>query len=130
MTRRFWPVRPDFDMISRQIRSHVPSADQPVTLMHKPMWAVLALLAVAPLSAFAADATPPKPSEEGIPVTDPLVKAKCGGCHQADAKGNLTRISWIRTTPEGWEQAVKRMVRLNGLTLKPGEARQIVHYLA
>ena len=28
-----------------------------------------------------------------------------------DEKGNLSRISWERTTPEGWEEAIKRMVR-------------------
>jgi len=46
---------------------------------------------------------PAGPSEEGIPVTSELVLNKCGGCHVKDAKGNLSRISWIRTTPEGWE---------------------------
>jgi quinohemoprotein amine dehydrogenase len=47
-----------------------------------------------------------------------------------DDKGNLSRISWIRTTPEGWEEAIKRMIRLNGLTLQPAEARSIVKYLS
>ena len=50
-------------------------------------------------------------SEPGIPVTDPLVVAKCSGCHSKDDKGNLTRISWERSSPEGWQQAIKRMVR-------------------
>ncbi len=68
--------------------------------------------------------------EEGIPVTDSLVISRCGTCHTKDAKGNLSRISWERTTPEGWEQAIKRMVRLNGLTITPVEARSIVKYLA
>jgi quinohemoprotein amine dehydrogenase len=68
--------------------------------------------------------------EEGIPVTDPLVIAKCGTCHTKDDKGNLSRISWERTTPEGWEEAIKRMVRLNGLTISPAEARSVVKYLA
>ena len=63
------------------------------------------------------------PVEEGIPVTDALVISRCGTCHTKDAKGNLSRISWERTTPEGWEQAIKRMVRLNGLTITPAEAR-------
>lgn len=70
-----------------------------------------------------------KPTE-GIPVTDPLVIAKCSGCHKKDDKGNLTRISWERTTPEGWEEVIKRMVRLNGLTLRPDEARSIVKSLS
>lgn len=72
----------------------------------------------------------PPETEAGIPVTDGLTKERCGTCHKADDKANLTRISWIRTTPEGWEQAIKRMVRLNGLQLKPEEARHILSYLS
>ena len=68
--------------------------------------------------------------EEGIPVTNQLVIEKCSGCHAKDAKSNLARISWERSTPEGWEEAVKRMVRLRGLSLKPEEARAIVKYLS
>src|SRR5215469_3914853 len=68
--------------------------------------------------------------EEGIPVTDALTISKCGVCHTKDAKGNLSRISWERTTPEGWEEAIKRMVRLNGLQITPDDARHIVKYLA
>ena len=67
---------------------------------------------------------------EGIPVTDPLVAAKCGTCHKKDDKGNLTRISWERTTPEGWEEVIKRMVRLNGLAITPEEARMILKSLS
>jgi quinohemoprotein amine dehydrogenase len=76
-----------------------------------------------------ATATDEKP-EEGIPVTNPLVVSKCGTCHTKDAKGNLSRISWERSTPEGWEEAIKRMVRLNGLVIDPADARTIVKYLA
>ncbi len=68
--------------------------------------------------------------EPGIPVTNKLVVQKCGGCHAQDKDGNMTRISWVRTTPEGWEEAIKRMIRLNGLSLTTPEAREIVHYLA
>jgi quinohemoprotein amine dehydrogenase len=70
------------------------------------------------------------PNEPGIPVTDPLVIAKCGGCHAKDAQGNLERISWERATPEGWEEALKRMIRLNGVSLTPAEAKSIIKYLA
>lgn len=69
-------------------------------------------------------------TDQGIPVTDTLTKDKCGGCHAADAKGNLTRISWVRSTPEGWAQTIKRMVKLNGAVIEPDEARRIVQYLA
>ncbi len=65
-----------------------------------------------------------------IPVTDPLVVAKCSGCHRKDDKGNLTRISSVRSAPEGWQQAIKRMVRLHGVQLTPDEARRIVQYLS
>lgn len=67
---------------------------------------------------------------DGIPVTDPLVISKCSGCHRKDEKGNLTRISWERTTPEGWQEVIKRMVRSNGLQLTPDEARAIVKSLS
>jgi quinohemoprotein amine dehydrogenase len=68
--------------------------------------------------------------EAGFPVKDQLTLSKCGGCHAADVKGNMTRISYIRTTPEGWEEAIKRMIRLNGLQLSPDEARSILRYLS
>ena len=71
-----------------------------------------------------------KETEGGIPVTDHLTIEKCGGCHQADSYGNLSRISWIRTTPEGWEEAIKRMVELNNVRLGPDEAHRIVRYLS
>jgi quinohemoprotein amine dehydrogenase len=92
-------------------------------------WVILAALSgVTPALAQQA-ATEEKP-EEGIPVTDPLVIAKCGTCHAKDEKGNLSRISLERATPEGWEEAIKRMVRLNGVTLAPAEARSILKYLS
>jgi quinohemoprotein amine dehydrogenase len=68
--------------------------------------------------------------EEGIPVTNVLVVEKCGTCHTKDDQGNLSRISWERTTPEGWEEAIKRMVRLNGLQMTPAEGRTILKYLS
>src|ERR1700686_3840664 len=98
--------------------------------------AIAALFAMLPAQAQQGGnqaAKPPAAEEnpgEGIPVTDPLVIAKCGTCHTKDDKGNLSRISWERSTPEGWEEAIKRMVRLNGLTISPAEARSVVKYLA
>ena len=80
-------------------------------------------------SAPAAEASKTAP-EEGIPVTDPTVLAKCGGCHTKDAKGNLSRISWERASPEQWEEALKRMIRLNGVTLTPAEAKAVIKYLS
>jgi quinohemoprotein amine dehydrogenase len=42
----------------------------------------------------------------------------------------MTRISYVRTTPEIWEQNIKRMIRLNGLVASPAEIREIVKYLS
>lgn len=68
--------------------------------------------------------------EEGIPVTDPLVIAKCGSCHARDERGNMQRISWSRTTPEGWQNVLKRMVLVKGALLTSQEARLIVKSLS
>jgi quinohemoprotein amine dehydrogenase len=68
--------------------------------------------------------------EKGIPITDSLVIAKCGGCHIRDAQGNMQRLSWERTTPEGWQDALKQMILLQGLSVTPAEARSIVKYLS
>ena len=78
----------------------------------------------------AGGATPATETDEGIPVTDALTISKCGTCHAKDDKGNLSRLSWERATPEGWEEAIKRMVRLNGLSIQPAEARSILKYLS
>jgi len=69
-------------------------------------------------------------SEPGIPINDQLTIAKCGGCHTRDSNGMMRRLSYIRTSPEVWEQAIKRMVRLNGLSIKPEEARAVLKYLS
>jgi quinohemoprotein amine dehydrogenase len=71
-----------------------------------------------------------KETDQGIPVTDALTIQKCGTCHAKDEKGNLSRISWVRSTPEGWSQTIKRMVKLNGASLTPDDARSIVQYLS
>ena len=97
-------------------------------------WLVLPLLVQVvqgqqPQAAASADSA--KSSlEEGIPVTSQLVISRCGTCHAKDEKGNLGRISWERATPEGWEEAIKRMVRQQGVRLTPDEAHSILKYLA
>ncbi len=70
------------------------------------------------------------PGSEGIPINDQLTITKCGGCHQRDANGMMRRLSYMRTTPEVWEESIRRMVRLNGVAIKPEEAHQILKYLS
>ena len=69
-------------------------------------------------------------SDVGVPVTDNTVKAACSACHKVDDKGRMTRISYVRTTPEGWQEIIKRMIRNHGLQLEPAQARTIVKYLS
>ena len=92
------------------------------------LWSGLCLLSSVPIPAFsqASEST----ASVGIPINHQLTIDKCGGCHQRDANGMMRRLSYIRTTPEVWEQAIKRMVRLNGVALKPEEAREILRYLS
>ncbi len=68
--------------------------------------------------------------DEGIPVRSEPVRAACGACHASDDAGRMSRISYVRKTPEGWQLTLKRMIRTNGLDLTPDQARQIVRYLS
>ncbi|MDP1568665.1 MAG: quinohemoprotein amine dehydrogenase subunit alpha [Vicinamibacterales bacterium] len=83
-----------------------------------------------PGSGGPAPATPAATPEEGIPVPSFVVQKSCATCHRRDEQNQLTRISYRRTTPEGWQQTVRRMVALNGVQLDPAEAREIVKYLS
>lgn len=89
-----------------------------------PLLAATSLVAIAlawPTSARAQD---------GIPITDKTVRAACGSCHAADDKQQMSRISFQRNTPEGWQDTIKRMVALNGVKLEPQTAREVVRQLS
>jgi quinohemoprotein amine dehydrogenase len=92
----------------------------------------LAICFFARVAAAQSPAAPPAAdaSTDGIPVTNQVVIAKCGGCHKPDAQKRLSRISFRRATPENWERTIKRMIQLNGLDLEPADARAIVKYLS
>ncbi len=68
--------------------------------------------------------------EGGIPVENEAVVENCARCHRQDDSGRMTRISYMRKTPEGWQTSVRRMVTLNDVGLEPEVAREIVRYLA
>lgn len=87
---------------------------------------VVSLAAQAPQTTAAPTAKP----EEGIPITDATVLKACGTCHKPDDKGQMSRISFQRHTPEGWQLTVQRMASLNGVSLEPDTARQVVKYLS
>lgn len=94
----------------------------------------LALILATPI---ADQQTPaPQPSEApskpevGIPIPSPLVQKACGPCHTTDDKQQISRLSFQRNTPEGWQDSLKRMVALNGLKIEPDTAREVVKHLS
>jgi len=91
---------------------------------------VLTLAVVTAAQAPQPTAAPTAKPEEGIPISDPTVLKACGTCHRPDDKGQMSRISFQRNTPEGWQLTVQRMASLNGLSIEPATARQVVKYLA
>ncbi len=70
------------------------------------------------------------PAEAGIPIADTTVQTACSPCHRPDERGMMSRISFRRNTPEGWEGTIRRMVALNGLKIEPATARAVVRYLS
>lgn len=66
----------------------------------------------------------------GIPIENATVRTTCGGCHTPDERGRMSRISYQRNTPEGWQDTIKRMMALNGLRMDPAAGREIVRYLS
>lgn len=84
---------------------------------------VLAVVATS-LPAQQRDTTP------GYPIRDRLVIDHCTKCHEQDSTGRISRISYERKTPEGWEMSIRRMVSLNGAELDPAAARSVLRYLA
>jgi quinohemoprotein amine dehydrogenase len=79
--------------------------------------------------AQASAAPKPKP-DEGIPIPNQTVQKACAPCHTVDDKQQISRISFRRNTPEGWQETIRRMVALNGLRIDPQTAREVVKYLA
>jgi len=67
---------------------------------------------------------------QGLPVNSELVRRSCGPCHQVDSDQRMSRISYVRKTPEGWEETIQRMARLHGFTASPSDARKIEQYLS
>ena len=95
--------------------------------------AVVAALLVTLLAGAVSTEQPVAPTakpEDGIPVTDATVQKACGTCHRPDDKSQMSRISFQRNTPEGWQSTIQRMAALNGLKIDPQTARQVVKYLS
>ncbi len=68
--------------------------------------------------------------EEGYPIENETIVSRCARCHERDDAGRMTRISYERKTPEGWQTSLRRMIALNNVRIEPAEAREVVRYLA
>ena len=99
-----------------------------VTCLAVPSLVWLMLAAVAPTTAFAQPAE--TDDDPGIPIENAAVQQACSSCHAPDEAGRLSRISFRRTTPEGWQQTIRRMVTLNDAAIAPETAREVVRFLA
>ncbi|MEY8200537.1 MAG: quinohemoprotein amine dehydrogenase subunit alpha [Colwellia sp.] len=65
-----------------------------------------------------------------------LIRTNCTGCHVPTDEG-LSRISYQRKTPEGWEMTINRMRLMHGLSIYKGDVdvkgsgvHEMVKYLA
>ncbi|MGQ0641695.1 MAG: quinohemoprotein amine dehydrogenase subunit alpha [Gemmatimonadaceae bacterium] len=73
---------------------------------------------------------PPKDTTTGFAIHHAKTIERCARCHKRDSTGMMSRLSYMRKTPEGWETSIRRMVTLNDVRVEPAEAREIVKYLA
>jgi quinohemoprotein amine dehydrogenase len=67
---------------------------------------------------------------EGYAITNQTVVENCRSCHTVDDEDRMSRISYLRKTPEGWQTSIRRMVALHDLQVTATEAREIVRYLS
>ena len=88
--------------------------------------AVLVALA-APLSTLEAQQ---RDTTSGFAIREPAILSSCSSCHVADSSSVVSRLSFMRKTPEGWEMSIRRMVSLYKVPLDTTSARRIVRYLS
>ena len=86
------------------------------------------LLLVCPTVARGQSASPA--DSVGMPIENDVVIDHCSRCHTRDDSGRMTRLSYLRKTPEGWQTSIRRMISLSGVEIDPASAREIVRYLA
>ena len=102
-----------------------PRARFPVTLAGTASLGILLAWIPQP----APDASP-TPIDDGFVISNQTVIDRCSRCHEVDEAGRMSRISYLRKTPEGWQTSIRRMMALHGARLNQADAREIVQYLA
>lgn len=99
-------------------------------MMALPARFLLGLALPAGLGLLVAWSPTPQEAPEGYAIRDGTVIDRCSRCHEVDDEGRMSRISYLRKTPEGWQTSIRRMVALHGARLNEADARAIVRYLA
>jgi quinohemoprotein amine dehydrogenase len=89
------------------------------------LWIALALGSAASQAAAQG-----RDTTTGFEIKNELIIRNCSGCHVRDSTGRLSRLSFMRKTPEGWETSLRRMMTLQKVNVAPADARAIVRYLA
>ena len=107
-----------------------PGFPNPEERMASPARVLLSISAVAGLGILLAWSPTPQEAPEGFAIDDQTVIERCSRCHAVDDEGRMSRISYLRKTPEGWQTSIRRMVSLQGAILSAEDAREIVRYLA
>jgi quinohemoprotein amine dehydrogenase len=87
------------------------------------------LFAALPVDAAQAQDSETHP-DGGYAIDNETLIDRCTRCHKQNDEGRMSRISYLRKTPEGWQTSIRRMVTLNEIRLSPEEAREIVKYLS
>ena len=98
--------------------------------MVHPSRAALSLVGAAVVGVLLAWGPVPQVRDDGYPIENETVVDRCSRCHEVDDQGRMSRISYLRKTPEGWQTSIRRMVALNGVNVSPEQAREVVRYLA
>jgi quinohemoprotein amine dehydrogenase len=65
----------------------------------------------------------------GIKVVNDVILAMCTSCHAND-HGIVSRISFLRKTPEGWEETLWRHKRIHGLKVSREQKEALLLYLS
>lgn len=67
---------------------------------------------------------------QGQGTPESIIRSKCAACHEETSKGEFSRISKQRKTPEGWLMSIARMQTMRGLQITDEERGTLVKYLA
>lgn len=103
---------------------------EPSPSMTRLVTAASMLAATGALALLAASGLSAQERPSGYAIDDQTVVARCSRCHEVDDDGRMSRISYLRKTPEGWQTSIRRMVALHGLRIEPEDAAAVVRYLA